>query len=212
MVFVTRWRGTFPWGRGCHECRGLAHSGATHTTSAGRMPSPRPGSRWGRGCGAGAGPGLGRKSAGGRWPRAWPGEEVGGWQVAQARRAHARRMVSELQPGAGGSDLSAAQSSADRETSGALGWSRLPRDMWGSARLRGTRNHGQASAPRQLGACRGREPLRLGAWPPCAPGRRSADGRSRSWSSRNPGKQERERRAAEVPRGCRMRALGSWAC
>lgn len=71
---MTRWGGTFPWGRGCHECRGLTHSGATHTTE-----------RRGRGL-QGRGRGLD-----------WEGSR----QVAQARGARGQCMVSELQPRAG---------------------------------------------------------------------------------------------------------------
>lgn len=93
LAFVTRWSGTFPWGRGRHECRCLTHSGATHTTSLvadARTAGPASGrgvAEGGRGRGAwlkgGAGPGRGSWSpaAGGAGSQcAW--SVVSAWSVS----------------------------------------------------------------------------------------------------------------------------------
>lgn len=100
---MTRWGGTFPWGRGRHECRCLTHSGATHTTSLvadAQTAGPASGrgvAEGGRGRGAwltgGAGPGRGSWLARGRWRR------------LAVRVVSGQRMVSELRPRAQSSGL-----------------------------------------------------------------------------------------------------------
>lgn len=99
---MTRWGGTFPWGRGRHECRCLTHSGAMHTTSL--VADART-----------AGPASGRGVAEGAWPRgvaegrggAWTRKLVAGgrWRGLAVRVVSGQRMVSELWPRAQSSGL-----------------------------------------------------------------------------------------------------------
>lgn len=94
---MTRWGGTFPWGRGRHECRCLTHFGATHTTSL-VADSQTAGPASGRGVAEG-----GVAEGGGAWTRKLVAG--GRWRGLAVRVVSGQRMVSELRPRAQSSGL-----------------------------------------------------------------------------------------------------------
>lgn len=100
---MTRWGGTFPWGRGRHECRCLTHSGATHTTSL-VADSQTAGPASGRGVAEG---GRGRRGGAEGRGGAWTRKLVAGgrWRGLAVRVVSGQRMVSELRPRAQSSGL-----------------------------------------------------------------------------------------------------------